>query len=447
MLSVYIYPVCLAMFAACAVLVADLQRRGVSYNHIILAGGLLGAITFGLQYIPPPYWLMADFEKAYLPAGRAAVFDHSALFDLMSRGVQGFVNLPIVAFLFAPFAPLHTHLAGIIFLALGGLAGLLLWRELVRFGDLKAGESALLLFLLLGSGPAAYNLVNGNTSQMVLILIVWGIRSYMQTRDVSAGVLFALAALIKPALIVLGIFTLLRGRWRVTAAGAGVCAAATLLSILIFGWPMHAHWLEQVILPAVGGTTSAHNVQSVGGVVSRAIVGPAHLDNWDTHPVPASAILLTRTLQVLITLVIGACLLRLARRKDPAATAPLEFSFILMFLILIPNLSWSHYYLWAFIPLALVLRGPNMPDAGSGTRIAALVSAALMAQPVFMWHAPAPWMQEIFGRVIVSLPFVGALILLTLMVRSVFTSEGKGAAALDRATAFVPPLTLGSKAG
>src|SRR5690606_16830435 len=174
---------------------------------------------------------------------------------------------------------------------------------------------------------------------MVLILVIWGLIAYMRTRDITAGILFALAALIKPALIVLGIFTLFRGRWRVTLSGAGVCIAATLLSILIFGWPMHVLWLEQTIMPALDGTIMAHNVQSISGAVSRAFVGSTYLGDWDPHPVPAMAALVSRLLQLLTAAAILTCLVVLARRKDPVRTAPLEFSFVLMALILLPNLS------------------------------------------------------------------------------------------------------------
>ena len=390
MLSVFIYPVCLLMFMLCVAVVLFLQSRNVSHNKIVLTGGALGAITFLLQYVPPPVWLMADYEKAYLPAGKAALGDYQALSHLLAQGVHGFVNLPIVAFLFTPFAVMPFYLSELVFLGLGGLAGLVLWRELVRITDLKAPESALMLFLVLGSGPAAYNLVNGNTSQIVLVLIVWGVMAFMRKRDATAGVLFALAALIKPALIILGIFTLLRGRWKVTAAGAGMCVAATLLSILVFGWPMHVLWLEQTILPALDGTIMAHNVQSIGGAVSRAIVGPAHLSDWTPYAVPELASMLTRILQLLIAIVIVSCLVILARRKNPEHTAPLEFSFVLMIPLLIPNLSWSHYLLWAFLPLAICLRGLPALRTAPRTQIAALIAGAFMAQPVYMWKIIIP---------------------------------------------------------
>ncbi|OYW86667.1 MAG: hypothetical protein B7Z22_06215, partial [Hyphomonas sp. 32-62-5] len=120
MLSVLIYPVCALLFALCVWLTNRQTRQGASEFKIITTGALLGGLTFALQYVPPPHWLMADFEKAYYPAGLAVLRgDHQALSELLAQGVYGFVNLPIVAFVFAPFALLPRLVSGMVFLALG----------------------------------------------------------------------------------------------------------------------------------------------------------------------------------------------------------------------------------------------------------------------------------------------------------------------------------------
>lgn len=63
MLSVLIYPVCALMFALCVWLTNRQARQGAPEFKIIATGALLGALTFALQYIPPPHWLMADFKR------------------------------------------------------------------------------------------------------------------------------------------------------------------------------------------------------------------------------------------------------------------------------------------------------------------------------------------------------------------------------------------------
>jgi len=445
--SILIYPICLIMFALCVGAVTFLQARGVSHNKILVLAGFLGVLTFLAQYFPPPWYLMEDYEKAYLPAGKAAVGDHAALAQLLSEGVLGFVNLPIVAFLFTPVAVMPFVLGEVVFLAIGALAGVLLWRELAKLLDLKTRESAILLFLAIGSGPAAYNLFLGNTSQSVMLLIVWALAAFINKRDYTAGALFACAALIKPALIIFGVYALLRGRWKVTLSGGIVCVTATLASILIFGWPMHALWLEQTILPALDGTILAHNVQSISGVVGRAIVGPENLLQWVPIHLPDLASAIIRVLQLICAVVIITSLVFLARLNRTEQTAPLEVAFVLMIPLLIPNLSWSHYLIWAFLPIALCLRG--MPGLRQATSIQwlALIAAALIAQPIEWWPWFPPIVTEIFGRVIVSLPFVGVVILLSLMVKMTLairagTAETGLIPESDRQTAFSPPLKI-----
>lgn len=447
MFSYFIYPVLGLMFALCLGVIMLLQKRGVSSNKIVLSAGLLGVVTFLCQYFPPPWYLLVDYENAYLPAGAAAMSDHTALSDLLAKGVLGFVNLPIVAFLFSPFAALPFVVGEALFLGIGAAAAILLWRELVRLLDLQTRESALLLFLVLGSGPAAYNLFLGNTSQIVMVLIVLGLGAFMQRRDTSAGILFALAALIKPALIIFGIYALLRGRWKVALSGGTVCVVATLSSIAIFGWPMHVLWLEQTILPALDGTIMAYNVQSISAVVSRAMVGSAHLLDWTPTEVPELASLISRVLQLAALALIVTCITLLARLKRTAETAPLEVSFVLMIPLLIPNLAWNHYLIWAFLPLALCLR--DLPDLRQMTRLhlAALISMALIILPIETWTFSSPLIQEVFGRLIVSLPFIGVVILLALMVQMTRairtgTSETGLVASNTRATAFSPALNL-----
>jgi hypothetical protein len=63
--------------------------------------------------------VLIDFEKAYLYAGRTVLTEPSKLYEC-TRG-QCFVNIPIVALLFVPFALLNPTVAGILFSVAGGL--------------------------------------------------------------------------------------------------------------------------------------------------------------------------------------------------------------------------------------------------------------------------------------------------------------------------------------
>lgn len=106
----------------------------------------------------------------------------------------------------------------------------------------------------------------------------------------------------------------------------------------------------------------------------------------------------------------------LARKHDPKKTLALEVSFLMMALVLLPNLSWNHYYIWAFLPLSLLLTYVFPLSFRDRESWLILLSAGMMAQPVFMWQSGIGWIDSIFAGLIVSLPFLGAMLLLGVMV-------------------------------
>ncbi len=69
--------------------------------------------TFPIEY----FW---DFVLCYYPAGEAVVRgDMATLTELYQRVVQGFVNMPAIAWLFAPFSLLAAKHAAVVFTLLG----------------------------------------------------------------------------------------------------------------------------------------------------------------------------------------------------------------------------------------------------------------------------------------------------------------------------------------
>ena len=74
----------------------------------------------GFSFGAPPEWFW-DFTRAYYSAGRDVVQgDLAALQVLIREGATGgFVNIPIVASLFAPFGILPPRIPGILFTIIG----------------------------------------------------------------------------------------------------------------------------------------------------------------------------------------------------------------------------------------------------------------------------------------------------------------------------------------
>lgn len=100
----------------------------------------------------------------------------------------GFVNIPIVAFLFTPFSMLtlrHAHwlFAGLSLLSLVISVGLL-WSMTDRVASRRWGIVA----LFMTSGPLLYSLKEGNLTHFALLLLIAGVVCLDKTWDRSAGV-------------------------------------------------------------------------------------------------------------------------------------------------------------------------------------------------------------------------------------------------------------------
>jgi hypothetical protein len=113
------------------------KRSGVLVP--LAALGVCGLVALGVFAMSEPGGLLEDFRSAYYPAGSAVLSDPAALASMIDKGVGGFVNLPIVAYLFAPFAVLDLRLAAVLF-SLVGLASILAaWALLVGMAQIEGG--------------------------------------------------------------------------------------------------------------------------------------------------------------------------------------------------------------------------------------------------------------------------------------------------------------------
>ena len=90
-----------------------------------LATGFL-ALTIMTFVVADPQYPFWDYRTAYYPAGKAVLDDPASLGGADGEGVNGFVNLPIVAYLFAPFSMLSLRYAIGLFTVCG--LAVTLWR-------------------------------------------------------------------------------------------------------------------------------------------------------------------------------------------------------------------------------------------------------------------------------------------------------------------------------
>ena len=330
------------------------------WASILLALGV-AALAAASFYVSDPPTIFDDFTKAYYPAGRAVIDQPAALSALSHKGVFGFVNMPVIAYLFAPFATGSLLAGASVFTLLGAGFTVAAWALLAKLARLDLADRWRLALLFAASGPLAYSLREGNTSHMVLFALAAGLVLIRAGRSGSAGALLACAALIKPPLILFGAFFLLRRDWRGVAGFSAILAGVAALSTALFGWAENLRWFDVCILQFSHRWLSAFNVQSIPGFLFRLSGGAGLLTDWHAYPPPAG---LELPAKLCIMLLLAVALLvalpapargeavspaRRARRRD------LQYLLVLVLTVIASPLTWSHYYAWLLVPAALFL--------------------------------------------------------------------------------------------
>lgn len=402
-----------------------LRDGGAARWAALLAAAVALHVLFWL--VSQPATAFADFYKAYFHAAEV-VFEHGPVptwpIDEDSAEV-GFVNIPGLVWLFVPLVPLGKPLAAWTFLGLGAAAMAAAYALLLRLGRPSPRAAGMLLLLFLANGPLVNSLREGNTTHFILLLLIVALLLWRNGREVAAGLALGFCAMIKPPLLLFGVYFLLRGRWRIVAGGAAMIAAIVALSLATFGLGINVGWYKACIEPFMRGPIAAFNVQSIDGFLIRLVTGPEELDNW--FPLePSIAHRVVRIVSV-AGLFVGAFWLfrRAARARPSAGVAPrdyLEFSIVLLIALVSTPVSWTHYYLLLLLPCGLYLSGRlALPDDGV-TRRLFWASWLLSALPVVSPPAEPEWLAEILSRTVVSAWLFGGFLMLAALARGAFAA-------------------------
>ena len=394
----------------------------------LIWGTLTAAIIFvntqpGLEFI---FW---DFRECYWLAGKLVFEGPQALAGSYSSETLVFVNLPIVAYLFAPFGLLPDMPAAIIITLIGVGVVWLIWRLLVEMFGLDRREAALLVMALCAFGPLLYSFKVGNTSHFVLALILGGLAMVRSGKGFAAGALFGLAAVIKPALLLIGVLYFLRDRWTVVMGGAVVVAGSVALSLLVFGWDMHVLWYETSIAPYAGQPVIAYVNQTLPGMLARFEVGGPFGHDYSVHSLsPAS-----RAISLVLTAALLAAVLFAAWKsgrfiKASAGDIEIEVMVAVLFAMTVTSLSWAHYHVWLLPAIMMVWVKSRTGEALSALRWPLIVNYALLAGTAFVSHSMTLGRFGGLSNFVVSHWLFGAVMLLGLL--AIVRGQRDGAATL-----------------
>lgn len=415
-----------------------LAREGEGRTRVTSVA-FLAALGLGVLAISEPRRLFEDFAEAYY-AGGAAVLAGQSIESLFSKGVFGFVNLPILAYVFVPLAVFPVKIAGALFAGAGLVAAAITYVLLIRNVRLGPRAKAILLLAFLANGPLMNSLREGNTSHFALLALTVALIELRRGRDLNAGLLIGFAALFKLPLLLFGAYFVLRRRFYAALGGALVLGGMGLLSLAIFGLGPHVTWYTEFVGSAGKNPVAAFNVQSFSALMARLVRGEGLCD-WTGQPLPAFARSLASGLS--LSLYIGSLAVctrgtlwgrgsnqRTSRDNAPERVEPsepanpvavrvldLEFMVVLMLACTTSPLAWSHYYVWCLLPIAFLLERSAEAFHTPTSRGVAWVAGVAVCLPVVWPFCAVPGWFSGFYAVLVTHYLFGGIALLVFLLR------------------------------
>ncbi len=416
-------------------------RRRVRIPTDILICFLIGAVAHvALWQISEPPTLFSDFYKAYYPAAEVLWYNgRAAVWPLTEPGAGGFVNVPIVAWLFVPLVPLGEDAAGWVFLGVGLVVTALAYLVLMAAARPAPRLRGPLLLLFLLNGPLINSLREGNTTHFVLLLLGVALILLRGGREYAAGIVLGLSAIIKLPLLLYAAYFLLRRRWFVLAGGATTIIGTALLSVAAFGLKGNVDWFDCCVEPFIGGILPAFNVQSIDGFALRLVTGTSRLMDWD--PMDPPGLYKFARFAIFAALVGGVVLvMQRAQRSCAASGYPrhasvnetLEYAIVVVLALVLSPISWSHYYLLMLMPWCLYFGGQISVPSDAAVRRLVWASIVLASLPVVVLPLGATFWGEVAARTIVSAWFFGGIALLLALLRSLWSTAKLPASARDR---------------
>lgn len=297
-----------------------------------------------------------------------------------STPFSSYVGLPVVALAHVPLTPFDHDTALALFriasvLAMFGAVALVArvlpagWRG----AGFAFGAGALLL-----CEPALWTLGIGQGNGFVMIglaLAMWGsARGQWRTVGIGCGV----AAVLKASPALLLVYLALRGQWRAVRWGAATVVVSSAAAAAVGAPSDIVTWAERVMPDVSAGSLYTGN-QSLVGWVGRVL---AHTDDLASTtvlgPVHYLGIVLAAS---------GVVALWSMRRTAPFD--PLELGVVALVVLVAGPLSWDHYFVWALLPLVLMV-DPRRWRGRAATNCRALAVAMGAAVVLFLPHVSVP---------------------------------------------------------
>jgi hypothetical protein len=241
-----------------------------------------------------------------------------------------------------------------------GVSVLCLIGLIVLLARVLAWSTADAALLVLLSGNAILGtLLLGQPYILVSASCILGYWAYLRGRPTLAGASFGLFTPLKYFPLVILIYFAFRKQWQVVVGGALAIVVVSAASIAILGWKIHAEFLASVLGNHLIARLNMQDpftasFQSFDTLFRRLFVFDATANPQPLVAAPflqVAGVLITKTVILLVTI---ATLLRLARGRGTAATAPSIGLLGIATLVLAPATATYHMVL-LWLPVGLLI--------------------------------------------------------------------------------------------
>jgi hypothetical protein len=311
---------------------------------------------------------MPDFE-VYWTAGSRAIAA-----EPLYRAEDGhyqFKYLPAFAMIAAPLAALPMNAAKAFWFAASALLMLVLLGLSVR--ALPEPKRPLVVLLVLTFAAMAkfyaHELVLGQVNLLFAVLVVLGLVEMRRGREWTAGILIALAIVVKPYAALFIPWLALRSNRTAFAAMTAGLIVVLLLPAARYGWTgnlqLLSDWWHTVTSSTAPNLTNQDNV-SVAAMFAKWL-GP--------QPAASTFALLFGFLLLALTAVV------VAARRGIREPDPLEASLLLMLIPLLSPQGWDYVFLISTPAVMLLIN--ELPSLPRNLRIATIAAIAVAALSIY----------------------------------------------------------------
>jgi alpha-1,2-mannosyltransferase len=306
---------------------------------------------------------------------------------------SSYIGSPPVALTHVPFLALDHDTGARLFrmLSFVEMIGALLLTAWALSPPARAPAALFGLAAFFWGFPMVKSLSLGQGTGLVALSLAAGIWAASRERWGLAGVGLGVATVLKISPVLLVVYLLLRGKRRAVSSAA-LSAGALLGVATLVGRPSDLlTWVRDVSPVASKGAISAYNQSIVGAGARLMTSGP----DLASHAGPGAWYLLAYV-------VWSVALWALWRYRRGRTVEPLELGVLVLVILLAGPLTWDHYFVWALIPLVLIVD----PARWRGRRpvevvvlVAVLVGATWMCKAGIPMPSPAAVRNDWWERV------------------------------------------------